>query len=571
MLTLRPYQSAALEKIMADLRKQPNVLLQAAVGAGKTVMFSALIQRLLTDYGAARVVVLAHREELVQQAVDKLIAVWPEAVDKISIACASISSRVDYDKPILIGSVQTLARRMSEMREVHLVIIDEVHRLPPRAKGSKISQYQRYLDGVRQIYPSARLLGVTATPYRLGAGYIYGDKCREPEANWFEDLSYEIGIRELQKESYLSPLVPLGIMAPDLDSIKISSGEYVLSQLGDEMSKDIYIRAAVDAWKEHASDRRSTVAFCVTIEHAEMLRGAFEGAGIPCECVHSEMPRSRRREILNAFQKGDLPVVCNVGVLTEGWDAPATDCVMLCRPTQSTALYVQMVGRGLRLAPGKTDCLLLDLAGCWKMHGDVRHPRVRWGKAREQNDMVECPKCKAMNDAGRLVCWECGAELHPGKDPNLCPFCHYEVSYRAIRCPVCGRLLKTVAHETPTLSRLDADETPRHGVLARIERTDPNFGFVSKKGNAMLRLGLTCTPLDPPNALPVSVNEFLDFDGNGSLWAQEKARRWWFGRTKNTPPHDLVEAEERWDEVELPEVVTLGYQDSWWKVERWGA
>ena len=170
MVTLRPYQEAALQAVLGDMRTHKNVLLQAATGAGKTIMFSA-ITRLFVEKWGLHVAILAHREQLVRQAADKLLKVWPEGEDKVGIACHSVTSSVDVNRQVVIGSPQTLARRLGDLPEQPLLIVDECHRLPPAGKKS---QYAVLINRLREYYPDMRMLGVTATPYRLGHGYIYG-------------------------------------------------------------------------------------------------------------------------------------------------------------------------------------------------------------------------------------------------------------------------------------------------------------------------------------------------------------------------------------------------------------
>ncbi len=355
------------------MRTQQDVLLQAATGAGKTIMFSALA-RLFVERWHMHVTILAHREQLVRQAADKLTRVWPEGKEQVGIACSSVTSHVDLERHVVIGSPQTLARRVNELPEQQLLIVDECHRLPPRGKRS---QYAAVIDRLREYYPDMRMLGVTATPYRLGHGYIYGEDCRSPKENWFQTLAFSIGIDDLQDEGYLAPIKGYGCAEPDLSGVKTSKGEYDLAQLSEAMSQPLHIGSAVEAVKKYGQDRRHIVVFAVTIAHAEALRDAFRGAGFRAGVVHSLMPRDERQQVLSAFDEGGLDVICNVGVLTEGWDCTSVDCMVMCRPTKSTALYVQMVGRGLRTAPGKTDCLLLDLSGNWREHGNPAHPRVR--------------------------------------------------------------------------------------------------------------------------------------------------------------------------------------------------
>ena len=570
MIKLRPYQQEALAAVVAAVRQQPEVLLQASTGAGKTILFSALIQDFLTRYaGRMRIVVLAHRETLVRQAYEKLLQVWPEGAFQIGIACASVSKRAELDKPVVIGSVQTLQRRLDDMPEVNLVIVDEVHRMPPRAAaGAAPSQYEVLINAFRQVYPSMRLFGVTATPYRLNWGYIYGDKkTRDPERNWFKTLTWSIGIDTLQDQGFLCPLTPMGIDAPDLEGVGVN-GDYVIGELSDEMSKSVHLESAVQALEKYGQERRHVVVFAVTIEHAELLQEAFINHGCTTGIVHSNMPHDAVLAGLKAFNDGQVRVLVNVGMLTEGWDCPCADCIILCRPTKSTALYVQMVGRGLRIAEGKEDCLLLDLAGCWKEHGSPSRPIVRVG--RQPRDTIECPECGLENDVRRVLCESCNAKLRPDStsdEETLCPHCGTAVTNRTIICPDCGGECKRIEHKAQELHRLDASDDTLELKAELLREPKPNWHFVSRRGDPMLKLTLECQV----EGLwwPITVNDFWDIEGNASTWGQQKAAYKWSALSGERAPDTLDEAESRWYELDFPKEITVRKKGGWWNVVRY--
>lgn len=567
MLALRPYQNEALQAVLTAIRTRKNILLQAPTGAGKTVLFSALLETLRVQYPKMRMMVLAHRETLVRQAQDKFLRSWPEAAEQVGIVCASVSKDSDMSKPVLIGSVQTLARRLEELPDVHLLVVDEAHHLAP---CNMQSQYTTVINHMRELVPTMRLLGVTATPYRLGHGYIFGDKCKDPKKNWFDELTYAVEVAVLQGQGYLCPLVAKGIERPRLDDVSISStGDFNMGELGEEMGKDVHLESAVKAWEEHASDRRHTVIFAVTIEHALLLRAVFEHHGHACTIVHSKLPHDENMANLAAFNEGRVPFIVNVGVLTEGWDCPAADCIVLCRPTKSAALYVQMVGRGLRPAEGKEDCLLLDLSGNWQEHGSPTRPRVRWksgskefvGQAPEE---FPCPKCTTLLPKGTKICPVCGEVLG---DAN-CFNCGMAVSSRDIKCPSCGQYLKRVRDERVQLIDLPDESKPASGTLVGMPSV--NFEFVSKKGNHMVRLCMSVV-LDG-QTLPVNVTTYFDFDGDGSEFGRRRARQDWIALGGSSPaPSSIAEAEGRWAELTIPTRCRVKNSNGYWNVERWNA
>lgn len=541
MIELRPYQQAAFAAIMQAIQKERYILAQAATGAGKTILFSALIKHCMNTY-QMRIGILAHREILVRQAYDKLLKVWPEGKDQIGLACASVSQAVDLWRPVTIGSPQTLANKVRSMPPLDLLIIDECHRVPPR---NVKSQYQKLLLKLEEYYPKMRVLGVTATPYRLGHGYIYGKKCRPGSVNWWEQLHCWVSIADLQERGFLVHLKAKEAenIEDDLKHVSTSTGEYNLGQLGETMSRQCHLDSAVHAYQEYGEDRKHVVAFCVTIEHAELLRDAFRHAGYTATVIHSEMKKEHRQKAMTDFESGKCRVICNVGVLTEGWDCTSVDCILFCRPTMSPALYVQMVGRGLRIHEGKEDCLLLDLSGNCRKHGDVNDPIVEVPTGAKKKDeekqepMRTCERCKTIFSIRYKCCPDCGWE-----PPKI------EIEEKA---DVTMRDVKFINGPVP----------------AKI--CSWNFNdFMSKAGNYMARLSLNVSAPDL-SRLPLLVNHFLDFEGNASFYGRDRARKDWIRLTGNEPPETVLEALSRRNEITMPEMISIKRSDKYFNVARW--
>ena len=565
-ITLRPYQQDALNAVLDAFQRQRSVLLEAACGAGKTILFSSIIRHFAEKYPAMRSVILAHREQLVKQARDKLLKVWPEGEDKVGMACKSACSTVELEKPVVIASPQTLAARIGSMPPVQLAIVDEVHRLPP---ADRKSQYGGLMEALRGYYPEMRLLGVTATPYRLNHGYIYGDKCRHPEQNWFSDLSYKVGIYDLQAQGFLVPLKLYIADEPDLSDVGTSStGDWNIDELAEAMSKSVHVNSAVEAVQRYASDRKHIVVFGVTIEHAEVLRDVFREAGYSTVAVHSKMPKAERDAALYAFDRGDVQVVCNVGVLTEGWDCTSVDCMVMCRPTKSAALYCQMAGRGLRLHEGKTDCLMLDLSGNYAEHGRPEEPRVKMGRESGEGDgSWECPECHFVNEPKDRVCASCGYE-RPEPEPEMrdCPHCRFPFPANKLVCPHCGQVRsQRKAVELHEVKR-DIDLLPKLVEIA----FEPvvNADFVSRKGNAMIEIRLL---VSEGGGLPFQVNDYLDFDGTAGEWSRCRAHQKWMRLASTNPPRTLSEAKERISELNFPPRVLIKRDKTgkYWNVAGW--
>ncbi|MBF0199677.1 MAG: hypothetical protein HQL32_18310, partial [Planctomycetes bacterium] len=285
------------------------------------------------------------------------------------------------------------------------------------------SQFGDFLFHFLEKNPAMKLLGLTATPFRLGHGYIFCPQCKNPYANWFQKIHYRIGIEKLQSDGYLCPyqyLVADGDIKEDLESVPLNSfGDYQIDALEETVIKEEHLMSAVKTLQSQALDRKSIVIFCVSISHSNRLRDLFLEHHIESAAIHSQMSIEERDDILNQFNEGGIRILTNVNVLTEGWDSPRADAVILCRPTFSPALYVQMVGRGLRLHQDKKDCLVLDLVGCFEKHGSIKTPIVKNYRDFEEKEVKErcldkeCPECENIISLQSLTCPYCLKELKP--------------------------------------------------------------------------------------------------------------------------------------------------------------
>jgi superfamily II DNA or RNA helicase len=346
--TLRPYQQAAIDAILAARRAgNRRLLVHLPTGAGKTVIFSHLAK-----LAKRQVLVLAHREELVGQARDKLEHALAGAA---AVAIERGAERADPGAKVIVCSIRSLhEERLSRVirhRDVGLVVYDECH----HAAADDNLRVLRQL-GVFDADFTGTLLGFTATTAR-------GDGQGLDAV--FEQIVYSRALPELIEDGYLSPLRGFRISTTaDLRHLAAaSSGGSRLDFNDEELAEaiDIEDRNALVARsiQELARDRR-TIAFCVTVNHARHLAHALNALGVPTGIVHGMMRREDRAQVLREFREARVQVVTNVGVLTEGFDDPGVSCIAMARPTRSEGLYAQCVGRGTRLHPGKKDCLILD-------------------------------------------------------------------------------------------------------------------------------------------------------------------------------------------------------------------
>jgi len=403
-ITLRPYQTEAVSAVYDHLRQRddhPCVVIPTA--GGKTPVMAAICRDTVTQWDG-RVLILAHVKELLEQAVDKLTHMAPDLWNRIGVYSAGLKSR-DIEHPIIVAGIQSVYRRAAELDRFDLVLIDEAHMLPPDGEG----MYRTFLADAHVVNPSVRLIGLTATPYRMTTGMICG-----PE-NLLNHVCYEVGARELIVQGYLCPLkTKAGRQKVDTSDLHIRGGEFIAGEVEALMDDDALVRSACREIVDHTGERHSVLIFASGVKHARHVQSVLGEMGLTCGFVCGETLSSERADTLERFKDGDLKYLVNVNVLTTGFDAPNIDCVAMLRPTNSPGLYYQMVGRGFRLDPSKDDCLVLDFGGNILRHGPVDALEI--GDRSSGNGEApakECPECQAVIHAAYGTCPECGHEFPP--------------------------------------------------------------------------------------------------------------------------------------------------------------
>lgn len=417
MLTLRPYQQDAIDQLYGWFRERKhdtgtdhNPLVVAPTGSGKSLLIAKIIHDALTQFQGQRVLVLTHVKELIEQNHAKLMTIFPEC--DAGIYSASIGLR-HTDKRVIFAGIQSVADKATLLGEFPLVLIDESHLIPHSGMG----RYRRFLNHLRQVNGGKlRVVGFTATPYRLDSGYLH-----EGEGRIFTDIAANIDILPLIEAGYLAPLTAKRTsFTVDLDSVKKRGGEYVIGDAGTAMMADGNTGKAIEDAAYRGADRQHWIVFACTIEHAAEICHELNKHGISNHLVTGQTPKRTREAMLEEFRAGKVRALVNVGVLTTGVDLPLIDCIVLLRPTASTGLYLQMLGRGMRPHDDKADCLVLDYAGNIERHGCVDDPNINLGKVmdedREPGEPIvkTCPECEAIVHARLLEC-ACGHEFPPPK------------------------------------------------------------------------------------------------------------------------------------------------------------
>ena len=362
MIQPRKYQEEALRKVLAAWERGiTRQLVNLPVGAGKTIVFGLVAEALRT-----RTLILAHREELLYQAEQKIHLVYPDADTGILKA----SERGGLDREICIASIQTAARRIEQLSErgYKLLICDEAHHA---ASESYLNVFNAL--GFMSGDPEKLLLGVTATAFR-------GDKLELGDT--FEEIVFERSIETMMKAGYLCDIRGVSVnTGQDISCVHLQTGDFAVNELAAKIDIPERNNLIADTYLKYGNGRRGVI-FCVKVAHALNVAESFRAKGITCEAVYGEMPSELRHDILSRYANHELQMLANVGVLTEGWDVPDTDIIMMARPTKSKGLYIQCVGRGLRIAPGKQDCLLVDFVDIAKKHelcglGILSHRKLR--------------------------------------------------------------------------------------------------------------------------------------------------------------------------------------------------
>ncbi|EKO3953667.1 ATP-dependent helicase [Vibrio fluvialis] len=391
MYTLRPYQADSVKAVIHYFRQHSTpAVIVLPTGAGKSLVIAELAR-----LAKGRVLVLAHVKELVEQNHAK----YEGYGLKGAIFSAGLG-RKETDQQVVFASVQSVVRNLDAFKnQFSLLVIDECHRVP----DDKSSSYQKVITHLLELNPGMKVLGLTATPYRLGMGWIYQyhtrGLVRSEEPRFFRDCIFELPIRYLLDEGFLTParLIDAPVLSYDFSQLKpANTGRYKESEMDlvIEQSKRATPQI-VQQIIQLAADKQGVMVFAATVRHAQEILGLLPQG--ESDIVIGDTPSPERDVIIQRFKQRDLKFLVNVSVLTTGFDAPHVDLIAILRPTESVSLYQQIVGRGLRLSPGKTECLVLDYAGNTY---DLYQPEVGDPKPDSDSEIITipCPACGFNNN-----------------------------------------------------------------------------------------------------------------------------------------------------------------------------
>lgn len=401
-MKLREYQQRAIDQLYAWFTKNPegNPVINLPGGSGKSVVIAKIVQDALQQWPSTRVLMLVHSRELVAQNAAKLRMLWPGA--PMGIYSAGLGKR-QIGEPITYASIQSVRNKAQQLGHIDLVLVDEAHAISTSESGS----YRKLIADLTEINPALRIVGFTASPYRLGHGMI-----TEGKEAIFHDILEPVTIEEMVFKGYLSPLrSKVTRHKLDASGLHTRQGEYIASEMQERFNTDDHNTAIAAEVMEIAANRKHWLIFCSGVDHAIKFAQTLRSMGISADWVTGEDSSKDRDAKLKAFESGQIRAMCSVAVLTTGYDFPALDCIVFLRATKSPGLYLQMAVRGMRIADGKDDCLVLDFAGVVATHGPVTavQPPKRKGEPGGGEAPVKgCPECGELIHASVMTCPACG-------------------------------------------------------------------------------------------------------------------------------------------------------------------
>lgn len=404
----RWYQSeskAAVYEYFAR-HKEGNPLIALPTGTGKSWIPAMFMDEILKTWPGQRMSMITHVQELVEQNLEKLLNLWPLA--PVGVYCSGLG-RKEAGLPLTFGTIASMARNPQDFGHQDLIIVDEAHMISP----SGTTMYRKLFDALLKINPKLRIIGLTATYYRMGSGML------TDEGQLFTDIAYnQCGVDSFNRfieEGFLSPLVPKETDDQyNTDKVPMRLGDFAAKQLDEAVNDSDLTAKIVSEIIAKGKDRKQWLSFCTSIDHAEKVAAIMTDKGVPTRAIHSKLSNKEATRLLRDFKDGHIKHLTNKDKLTTGHDFPRLDLINMLRPTQSAALWVQMLGRGTRPSPGKENCMVLDFANNTGRLGPINDPVIpakkRRRKGKSEAPVVICDGCRTYLHASVRVCPHCGTE-----------------------------------------------------------------------------------------------------------------------------------------------------------------
>ena len=470
-MKLRPYQQETINQIYGwfNTHAKGHLVVNLPTGSGK----SHIIATLCKEAGGARVLMLTHSKELIKQNAEKLVDLWESA----PVGIYSAGLKLKNIDQITFGSIQSLRNKAALLGHIDIALIDEAHMISHKEEGG----YRKLISELTYINSNLRVIGLTATPWRLGHGVITdGDAL-------FDGMIEPVSIMQLIVDGYLAPLRSKATKkALDTSKVHKRGGEFIESELQKAVDQSDINKEVAAEIVDRAAERKHWLIFCAGIDHALHIAEELLEMGVTAAALTSKTSTDKRDQILADFKSGKIKAVTNANILTTGFDFPGIDCVAFLRPTMSPTLYAQMAGRGLRISPDKKDCLVLDFAGLVSTHGAIT------------NVVPPSKKGEGDGDAPVKICDECFEIVH----------------LSAKVCPACGAKFPEIK---PDPVKLHHDDIMGGAVEMEVTSWQWSIHIGKKSGKEMLLVRYYDS-----NLLSSSINEYLVVQNDG--WAGNKAR-----------------------------------------------
>lgn len=416
MMQLRDYQTQAVQSVYQYFASgnKGNPLVVLPTGAGKSICIADLMKSAMDMDREQRFIMVTHVKELIEQNHEKMMTLWPHA--PAGIYSASVGQRKPH-MPIVFAGIQSIYKKAHIFGHRDLMIIDECHLLSNQAEG----RYHTFIQAMLEINPKMKIIGFTATPYRMKGGHLTNGEI-------FTDVSYNYPVYKLIERGYLSPVVTTvpEVAQADLSHVRTVAGEYNQRQMQSAfMDDDVTARALNDVFSR-ITNHKCFLFFCAGVDHAYQTHELLKKRGLRGGVVSDKTPMGERESLIDALRNKRIDYLCNNAVLTTGTDIPRIDCVVLLRATKSRGLYVQMVGRGMRIHSEKTHCLLLDYGRNVERFGEIdkqpvdkktidsetsRDAPFKLCKPDNIIDPIRHKPCYKTNFPKATECEHCGAEF----------------------------------------------------------------------------------------------------------------------------------------------------------------
>jgi DNA repair protein RadD len=405
MIQLRPYQEDGIEAIWNYFCKDKgNPLIAWPTGVGKSIIPAIFIQRVMHHWASQKFLLLTHVSELIKQNAEVLQYVWPNA--PLGIFSAGLKKKQPFF-PIVYAGIQSAIKDPARFGHRDIIFIDEAHLI----SEDESSQYLTFLATMKLINPNIKIIGMTATPFRMGMGML-------TDGGLFTDIIHDLtGVDEFNRliaEGYLSPLIPKRTKVElDITNVGMSRGEFIGSQLQSAVDKAEITYAGLREAVELGRDRKSWLIFSSGVEHADHIAAMLTSFGIDCVAVHSKKSADHNEQTIKHFKSNSLRAIVNYSKLTTGFNHPNIDLICDFRPTMAIPLHIQKLGRGTRPSDGKSNCLVLDFARNIPRLGPINDPVIPRKRGESGGDVPIkiCEACGTYNHARVRYCTNCGNEF----------------------------------------------------------------------------------------------------------------------------------------------------------------